>query len=68
MCHGDCDQVVHFKYGEASYELLKGAGAQVEFQAYEFMGHEACPEELQSLRDFLQQCFAAAADGSSHTQ
>lgn len=58
MCHGDCDQVVHFKYGEASYELLKEAGGKVAFDVYEFMGHEACPEELQAVRNFLQSCFA----------
>lgn len=61
LCHGDCDQVVHYKYGEASFDLLRAAGCKVEFQAYDFMGHEACPEELQALRDFLKGCFAPPA-------
>lgn len=56
MCHGDCDQVVQYNYGVDSLEYLKTAGVEVDFRTYEYMGHEACTEELQAVRDFLLRC------------
>lgn len=56
MCHGDSDQVVAYEFGQRSFEQLKGAGCNVEFNTYRFMGHEACQEELLAMRDFLKAC------------
>ncbi|PSC68715.1 acyl-thioesterase 1 isoform A [Micractinium conductrix] len=56
MCHGDSDQVVAFQFGKDSYEKLNAAGAPVKFETYPFMGHEACQEELQEMKAFLQAC------------
>lgn len=54
MAHGDADNIVQYQYGQASFEELKSAGAQVEFKTYHGMGHSACPQELQDLARFLE--------------
>ncbi|KAL4440017.1 hypothetical protein ABPG75_003018 [Micractinium tetrahymenae] len=56
MCHGDSDQVVAYEFGKRSFEQLKEAGSNVEFNTYRYMGHEACQEEMVSMRDFLKAC------------
>ncbi|PRW33175.1 acyl- thioesterase 1 [Chlorella sorokiniana] len=61
MCHGDCDQVVNYDFGKRSYEELQKEGVKVDFKTYQFMGHEACGEELMEMRDFLKACFSKAA-------
>lgn len=58
MAHGDADNIVQYQYGQASFEELKGAGAQVEFKTYHGMGHSACPQELADLARFLQSVLA----------
>lgn len=54
MAHGTADQVVKYKFGEMSNQILTQAGAKIEFKSFAGMGHEARPEELDSVRDFLK--------------
>ncbi len=49
-----CPQVVAYEYGQESAHLLKGAGANLEFRTYKWMGHEARADELQDIKAFLQ--------------
>lgn len=53
LCHGDADQVVQYKYGRATQQLLNGLGADVEFITYSGMGHSACGAELEDIKEFL---------------
>lgn len=55
QAHGTADMVVKFEFGEMTYNALKNMGIDVEFHEIEDMGHEACPEELRFLGDWLKQ-------------
>lgn len=43
-----------------SYDKLRAAGASVEFEAFEGMGHAACPEELSKAVKFWERCIGSA--------
>eukprot|EP01024_Parvocaulis_polyphysoides_P050415 TRINITY_DN49077_c0_g4_i3.p1 TRINITY_DN49077_c0_g4~~TRINITY_DN49077_c0_g4_i3.p1 ORF type:complete len:234 (-),score=24.13 TRINITY_DN49077_c0_g4_i3:285-893(-) len=53
MAHGNCDDVVQYQYGQASRDLLKSAGLNVEFNTIPNMGHSATQDELNMMKDFL---------------
>uniref|UniRef100_A0A061QJ69 Lysophospholipase II n=1 Tax=Tetraselmis sp. GSL018 TaxID=582737 RepID=A0A061QJ69_9CHLO len=53
MCHGKSDMVINFEYGSGSANLLSEKGASVSFKEYPYMGHEACIEELEAVKEFL---------------
>eukprot|EP00798_Chlamydomonas_sp_ICE-L_P002414 gene2413-8729_t len=55
MCHGDADQVVAYKFGRVTQDLLHGLGADIEFITYTGMGHSASPAELEDIKDFLKE-------------
>jgi hypothetical protein len=46
--------VVKYKFGEMSHENLKKMGVDVEFHKIEDMGHEAQPDELNLLGEWLK--------------
>jgi len=54
QAHGEDDVVVNFKFGEMSYLAMQKMGINVEFHKYEDMGHEAQPEVLDSLGEWLK--------------
>ena len=39
MCHGKMDNVVNFRFGQATAETLKGLGANITFKTYDSMAH-----------------------------
>lgn len=39
MCHGKMDNVVNFRFGQATAETLKGLGANINFKTYDSMAH-----------------------------
>ena len=53
--HGDADMVVNHKFGEMTAEALRELGVPVDFHTFPDMGHEADPEELNMLRDWMQE-------------
>jgi acetyl esterase/lipase len=53
QAHGKDDVVVDIKFGEMTCAALKKLGINVEFHKYESMGHEANPEELDQLREWI---------------
>jgi acetyl esterase/lipase len=55
QAHGVDDNVVNFKFGEMSYHALKKLGVNVEFHRYEGMAHDAFPEELKHLRQWIKE-------------
>eukprot|EP01025_Chloroclados_australasicus_P014946 TRINITY_DN1707_c0_g2_i1.p2 TRINITY_DN1707_c0_g2~~TRINITY_DN1707_c0_g2_i1.p2 ORF type:complete len:265 (-),score=24.92 TRINITY_DN1707_c0_g2_i1:268-1062(-) len=54
MAHGDWDDVVQYKYGKESFQLLQNAGINVEFQTIPRMGHSANGEELNMVQAFVE--------------
>jgi predicted esterase len=51
--HGDADMVVNYKFGEMTAEALQKLGVTVDFHTFPDMGHEADPDELNLLRDWM---------------
>jgi len=54
QAHGRDDFVVNFRFGEMTHQTLKSLGVDAEFHAYNGMGHEAQPEELNALGEWLK--------------
>jgi len=52
-CHGGSDPTVLTDNQEQGVPFLKGLGIPVEHHTYNGMGHSACPEEFEVLRQFL---------------
>lgn len=55
LAHGKVDQVIPFKYGQASAEAYKTLGGYEDLTVkfYDNMGHEASNDELRDLLQFL---------------
>lgn len=54
QCHGDCDPVVPYKWGQLTSTLLKSMGiAKHEFKSYRGMTHTSSEEELADVRAFI---------------
>ncbi|KAK9282075.1 hypothetical protein L1049_004987 [Liquidambar formosana] len=54
LCHGICDDVVPYKYGEKSAHSLSSAGFQyLTFKAYDGLGHYTVPKEMDEVRTWL---------------
>lgn len=53
QAHGEDDVVVDIRFGEMTHVALKELGINVEFHKYESMGHEADPEELNQLGEWI---------------
>ncbi|KAJ1894454.1 hypothetical protein LPJ66_005180 [Kickxella alabastrina] len=52
--HGTADEVVMYQYGKVTSDALTNSGYNIEFNSYDYMGHSACSQELDDLKDFLQ--------------
>ncbi|XP_014238575.1 acyl-protein thioesterase 2 [Trichogramma pretiosum] len=53
QCHGNCDPVVNYKWGQATATLLKQFMTHTEFKTYQGLGHSSNDEELQDVKDFV---------------
>ncbi|KAJ0987926.1 hypothetical protein J5N97_006282 [Dioscorea zingiberensis] len=53
LCHGKGDDVVLYKHGERSYEVLKSTGFNVTFRSYTGLGHYTVPEEMDTVCKWL---------------
>lgn len=50
LCHGKVDDVVVYKHGERSAEVLKSTGFQnITFKSYSGLGHYTVPEEMDDV-------------------
>ncbi|XP_011498931.1 PREDICTED: acyl-protein thioesterase 1 [Ceratosolen solmsi marchali] len=54
QCHGNCDPLVPYKWGQATSTLLKQFMTQIEFKTYEGVSHASCDEELQDIKEFIE--------------
>uniref|UniRef100_A0A2P2HZW1 palmitoyl-protein hydrolase n=1 Tax=Hirondellea gigas TaxID=1518452 RepID=A0A2P2HZW1_9CRUS len=55
QCHGDCDPVVPFKFGQLTSSLIKKFAGNLEFKTYKGMMHSSCDEEMANVKDFVRQ-------------
>lgn len=53
--HGDADQVVMYKFGQKSVQLLQENKYNVRFNTYPRMAHSTCPQEIRDLLAFLKE-------------
>lgn len=54
LCHGKGDDVVLYKHGEKSSQLLKSTGFQnLVFKSYSGLGHYTIPEEMEDVCNWL---------------
>ncbi|KDP37131.1 hypothetical protein JCGZ_06187 [Jatropha curcas] len=54
LCHGTCDDVVPYNYGERSAHFLNTAGFRhLTFKPYDGLGHYTVPREMDEVRNWL---------------
>ncbi|XP_034251273.1 acyl-protein thioesterase 1 [Thrips palmi] len=54
QCHGDCDPIVPFKWGQMTASLLKNFLKSSEFKTYSGLMHSSSDEEMKDIKDFVQ--------------
>jgi len=53
QCHGDCDPIVPYKWGQMTTSLLKTLLKSPEFKSYRGLMHTSSDEELQDVKEFV---------------
>lgn len=53
QCHGDCDPIVFYKFGQLSSSVLKSFMKNSHFQTYQGLGHSSCEAELSDMKKFI---------------
>ncbi|KAL3278726.1 hypothetical protein HHI36_016256 [Cryptolaemus montrouzieri] len=56
QCHGDCDPLVPFKWGQMTASILKTLLSAPEFKSYSGLMHSSSDEELQDVKEFISKC------------
>lgn len=54
QCHGDCDPIVPYKWGQLTSTLLKTFIPNVTFTSYQGLAHSSNAEEIDDIRNFIQ--------------
>lgn len=44
LCHGDCDPLVPYKWGQMTASLLKQFSSKIDFRTYRGLGHSSNDE------------------------
>uniref|UniRef100_A0A8D9ABH2 palmitoyl-protein hydrolase n=2 Tax=Cacopsylla melanoneura TaxID=428564 RepID=A0A8D9ABH2_9HEMI len=53
QCHGDCDPIVPYMWGQLTSSLLKGFVKNVTFNTYQGLQHSSNSEEIDDIRNFV---------------
>lgn len=53
QCHGDCDPVVQYLWGQMTSAALKAFMSNHEFKSYSGLGHSSSQSEMRDIKDFL---------------
>jgi len=53
QCHGDCDPVVPYRWGQLTSTLLKAFLPNHQFKTYKGLMHSSSEEELQDMKKFI---------------
>ncbi|XP_063976490.1 acyl-protein thioesterase 1 [Diachasmimorpha longicaudata] len=54
QCHGDCDPIVPYKWGQMTASLLKQFMGRTEFKTYREMMHSSSEEEMRDMKAFIE--------------
>lgn len=54
QCHGDCDPVVPYKWGQMTASYLKTFLTATEFRTFRGLAHASSDEELRDMKTFLE--------------
>ncbi|KAF3427759.1 hypothetical protein E2986_11120 [Frieseomelitta varia] len=54
QCHGDCDPIVPYRWGQLTASVLKQFMTQTEFKTYRGMMHASCDEEMRDMKKFIE--------------
>lgn len=54
QCHGDCDPVVPYKWGQMTASVLKTLLKSTDFQTYRGLMHTSSEEELHDIKKFIE--------------
>ncbi|XP_058796807.1 acyl-protein thioesterase 1 isoform X2 [Phymastichus coffea] len=54
QCHGNCDPIVPYKWGQATATLLKQFMTHTEFKTYQKDMHICIDEELRDVKEFIE--------------
>ncbi|XP_069977505.1 acyl-protein thioesterase 1 [Penaeus vannamei] len=60
QCHGDCDPIVPYKFGQITSQLIKKFAGNIEFKTYRGMMHSSCDEEMADIKKFITQNLPSA--------
>lgn len=53
QCHGDCDPLVSFKWGQMTASILNTLLKKPEFKSYRGLLHSSSEEELRDVKEFI---------------
>lgn len=54
QCHGDCDPLVPYKWGQMTASYLKQFSSKVDFRTFRGLGHSSNDEEMADLKTFVE--------------
>ncbi|KAF2356337.1 Phospholipase/carboxylesterase/thioesterase [Trinorchestia longiramus] len=54
QCHGDCDPVVPYKFGQITSCLIKKFAPNIDFKTYPGMMHSSCESEMKAVKEFIR--------------
>ncbi|KAG4072349.1 hypothetical protein HA402_004281 [Bradysia odoriphaga] len=60
QCHGDCDPLVKYSYGQLSSSLLKTFMKNTQFTTYRGMSHSSSNDEMDDLKTFIEKYIPTA--------
>ncbi|XP_050301660.1 acyl-protein thioesterase 1 [Anthonomus grandis grandis] len=56
QCHGDCDPVVPYKWGQMTASALKPLLKNTDFKSYRGLMHSSSDEEMRDIKMFVEKC------------
>jgi len=56
QCHGDADPLVSPSFGAMTSQLISTFNSNIKFKTYKDMGHSSSDEEMEDVKDFINQC------------
>jgi lysophospholipase-2 len=55
QCHGDCDPIVPYKWGQMTSTMLKKLLSKYDFKTYKSLGHSSHPLEMEDVQTFVNE-------------
>ncbi|CAG5133505.1 unnamed protein product [Candidula unifasciata] len=55
LCHGEADPMVSFRWGQATYEIVRSFNPNTQFKSYSNLSHSSCSQEMRDVKLFLEE-------------